>query len=431
MEGNDCNENGRPDDCDIASGWSLDCQPDGIPDECQLEGNDCNENEVPDECDIANGTSQDCNNNGIPDECDIASGLSCDCQGDGIPDECQLYTREVLWDNGPLSTHPGGGCGGDLSVLQDTLGLTLYGLGAQQTAGNHVADDFTLEGACHIDTITVFTYQTGTAPPSITGVFMQIWDGPPNAGGSVIWGDLTTNRLASCTASGIYRTLPTVDCTRHIQTVVATVDTSLAAGTYWVDFQFTGSGASGPWVPPVTILGLTGKPGANALQYTSSAGAWAAILDGTYPQDVPFIINGQCGAPPNDCNENGIPDECDIGTQWGGYCEGQGGCWPVDCGSDWNGNGVPDECELCGDIDEDGDVDLDDYWAFYNAFGTCVGHPKYEANADMDGDGCITLVDYRAWRMCYLMANGKDFAVPKPQPMPTPTIAPTKSGVVR
>ena len=35
--------------------------------------NDCNGNGIPDECDIASGISQDCNSNGIPDECDIAN----------------------------------------------------------------------------------------------------------------------------------------------------------------------------------------------------------------------------------------------------------------------------------------------------------------------------------------------------------------------
>jgi hypothetical protein len=44
----------------------------------------------PDDCDIASGFSPDCNNNGIPDECDIASGFSQDCQPNGIPDECDL-----------------------------------------------------------------------------------------------------------------------------------------------------------------------------------------------------------------------------------------------------------------------------------------------------------------------------------------------------
>ena len=40
-----------------------------IPD-C-LEGDDCNDNGIPDECDIADRTSEDCNDNGIPDACEL------------------------------------------------------------------------------------------------------------------------------------------------------------------------------------------------------------------------------------------------------------------------------------------------------------------------------------------------------------------------
>lgn len=41
----------------------------------------------------------DCNNNGIPDACDISSGTSPDCNADGVPDECQC-----VWDNGAIPT---------------------------------------------------------------------------------------------------------------------------------------------------------------------------------------------------------------------------------------------------------------------------------------------------------------------------------------
>ena len=77
---NDCNGNGIPDECDIASGQSQDCQWDGVPDECQLEDNDCNANGIPDECDIASGSSEDLNGNGIPDECEplCIGDLNCD-----------------------------------------------------------------------------------------------------------------------------------------------------------------------------------------------------------------------------------------------------------------------------------------------------------------------------------------------------------------
>ncbi|MHC4935791.1 MAG: HYR domain-containing protein, partial [Planctomycetota bacterium] len=63
----DCNGNGTPDVCDLADGASVDCNLDGIPDECQT---DCNGNGVPDDCDIAASTSEDTNANGIPDECE-------------------------------------------------------------------------------------------------------------------------------------------------------------------------------------------------------------------------------------------------------------------------------------------------------------------------------------------------------------------------
>ena len=37
--------------------------------------------------------------------------------------------------------------------------------------------------------------------------------------------------------------------------------------------------------------------------------------------------------------------------------------------NDCNGNGIPDDCEQCGDLDSDGDVDHDDYIIFLSAFG--------------------------------------------------------------
>ena len=57
-------------------------------------GDDCNQNDRPDECDLAGGTSDDCNADDLPDECDIAIGTSQDCQQDIIPDECQLVGND-------------------------------------------------------------------------------------------------------------------------------------------------------------------------------------------------------------------------------------------------------------------------------------------------------------------------------------------------
>jgi len=46
-----------------------------------------------------------------------------------------------------------------------------------------------------------------------------------------------------------------------------------------------------------------------------------------------------------------------------------------------------------GDLDEDGDVDLEDLTTLLAAFGNCVGDPSFNPPADLDGDGCIGLGD--------------------------------------
>jgi len=98
----ECNTNGVPDECDIASGESADCDTNGVPDECDII-TDCNTNSVLDICDLLNGDltdcnanglvdecegAADCNTNGVPDTCDIGSGVSGDCNVNGAPDEC-------------------------------------------------------------------------------------------------------------------------------------------------------------------------------------------------------------------------------------------------------------------------------------------------------------------------------------------------------
>jgi hypothetical protein len=49
---------------------------------------DCDHDGVPDSCALASGAAQDCNVNGAPDACDIATGDSADLDLDGVPDEC-------------------------------------------------------------------------------------------------------------------------------------------------------------------------------------------------------------------------------------------------------------------------------------------------------------------------------------------------------
>ncbi len=204
----------------------------------------------------------------------------------------------VLYNNGALVTHPGAGFGGaDESRLQSvSLVMNTLGFGHQVVNANRVADDFTVTGnGWNISALTFFAYQTGsTTTSTFTAVNFRIWDGPPNAGGVVIVDQSALATLSSSAFANIYRVSETTigGNTRPIFANTQNVNITLNPGTYWLDWQTNGTLASGPWAPPVTILGtaVTG----NGLQ--SLAGVWGLALDtGTAmaQQAFPFIIEGE------------------------------------------------------------------------------------------------------------------------------------------
>jgi len=202
----------------------------------------------------------------------------------------------VLYDNGPLVTHPGGGVNGaNTSAIQTTLGLLTAGFAHAIGISVRVADDFVVPaGGWNIATVTVFAYQTGsTTTSTINDVRVQIWNGPPGAPGSaVVFGDTTTNRLISSSFTNIYRSVigDLLANNRPIMANTVAINTILPPGSYWLDWTSGGTLASGPFAPPVTLLGQTSKPGANALQLT--AGVWEPALDPPFAQDLPFIFDG-------------------------------------------------------------------------------------------------------------------------------------------
>lgn len=205
--------------------------------------------------------------------------------------------RAAIFDNGPLINSVGTGPGGaNESIARDvTVGLTSRGFNVSLSGGYRGADDFTVPaGGWQVDTITFFPYSgnSPTSPSPITGIYVQIWNGQPGVG-SVVWGDTTTNRLASSAFANIYRRLESTptDTTRPVMATVATINTTLPAGTYWLDWQVDGNASyTGPWQPPVTIDGQTTT--GNALQYTGTS--WTAAVDATLltPLGFPFIIDG-------------------------------------------------------------------------------------------------------------------------------------------
>ncbi len=124
---------------------------------------------------------------------------------------------------------------------------------------------------------------------------------------------------------------------------------------------------------------------------------------------------------PNDCDTcpgaddtldddgDGVPNDCDScqGDDASGDSDNDGVCDSNDVcpGSDDNGpdgddDGIPDTCDVCdgndtGDIDGDGDIDFDDL----AGFDICLTGPGVPVdNAcncfDVDADGAVTLADY-------------------------------------
>lgn len=216
----------------------------------------------------------------------------------------QLPLGSALYDNGPFVTGTGNGPGGsDLSVLQGNLGMTIFGFGNQQTAGNRMADQFVVTDPTgwRIDQAVFYSYQTGsTTTSTIDSVSVRIYDGPPNdVNSNVVFGDTTTNRFVSTSWTGAYRVTDTTltNTQRPIMASIANLGgLELPPGTYWLDWSIGGTLASGPWQIPITIIGQTNT--GDALQFTSASMAWAPAVDGTFPQGAPFTLLGEVIALP-------------------------------------------------------------------------------------------------------------------------------------
>ena len=118
---------------------------------------------------------------------------------------------------------------------------------------------------------------------------------------------------------------------------------------------------------------------------------WAAVgapayIDGGFAHGSAYLFDLNFV---HDCNENLVPDGCEIASGAS-----------VDC----NGNGVADECEayvVIGDLDGDCDTDLNDFMTFAVCYGGSEATVAPDgcavedfAAADLDGDGDVDLNDF-------------------------------------
>ncbi len=173
----DCNANDVDDAQDILDGTSLDCQPNGVPDECE---DDRNYNGVADTCDIVSGTARDVNFNGVPDEGDCMTrpaDLDGDCDLD--LDDFALFFP-CLGLNGPNLL---GGCvcadldGNAMVDMDDYLAFSMQAAAVDETCR------VTLPDACPDSWVTAGPGARGRAGLGATETFYNFGlHGPIPAG---------------------------------------------------------------------------------------------------------------------------------------------------------------------------------------------------------------------------------------------------------
>ncbi len=347
----DCNDNGIPDVCDISCtkenpitlngcahdypsprcGTQDDCNTNGIPDDCEP---DCNSNGIADSCDISSGASVDCDDNGIPDECEdcnnngigdaceITAGSAMDCNSNGIPDDCEMDNDVVLleldFEEGIPHTWSKNGLwhSTDACPQSDPCSPTHWAYFGQ-------------DGSCDFDTDSVVTGVLSSPEISIPGTasgaslsFCSVYNGE---------GGTSTNGLDAAWVSVNGELVDDISAISPI----------------------------GVWETRKIDLGsYTGETVTIAWHFDSGDDDRNDLLG--WQIDNIVVIAGS--GVNNDCNGNGILDECDIAGATSTDCNTNG--IPDDCdidggtSNDCNDNQIPDDCESTEDCNTNGILDI-------------------------------------------------------------------------
>jgi len=169
------------------------------------------------------------------------------------------------------------------------------GYAASKAANFYIADEFTITGGkgWYIETMTFYVYQTNAVTLPISGVYVEITQGAPfPASITTLYGDATTNRLANCVFSGIYRVASNVAVTntqRAVWACTANINTYLPEGTYWwIMSALRSSSFSGPFMPSLVI---DGQPNTGISYQRNNGASTAHLTNGGYPIGFPFLIS--------------------------------------------------------------------------------------------------------------------------------------------
>lgn len=219
----------------------------------------------------------------------------------------QMINAQQIFTNGPISTGgtstsnataPAGYTWSELQTPNTTLGSSGYYITAG-TTDFALADEFVVPTGetWTISTVDFFGYQTGYAGTTIPidALRVRIWNGDPSLSTSaVVFGNMTASVLnnAGSSEAFVYRISSTVGTTRKIWKFNANINTTLTAGTYWIEFQVHAINDGALFVPPITILNTLSSSNWNGK--IRNAATWGNLADGgsTNTLAIPFNLNG-------------------------------------------------------------------------------------------------------------------------------------------
>jgi hypothetical protein len=353
----DCNSNGIEDGCEV-TGFGRDCNSNGAPDDCDLasgSSHDVDADGTPDECQL------DCNANQIPDEYEIDTGLTADCNQNALPDACEVA------DPGPNLVGNGGfdsGAGGWTVSNVD-------GSGGWRSSGGHPGGMLILNDGGGATDPTIEQTISGLAPGTtyaISGDFIGGSQANSPSGAISFAVDLNGATLFNAPAT----------------------DT-----TNWRNFSATFVAAS-------TSAQLRLRAEINGTDNDFAVDNIAVFIASSAPDcndnGVPDSCDIAAGAAA-DCNANSIPDSCDIARGTSADVDSNG--VPDTCQTDCNANALPDSYEIAQNPSRDcnSNAQLDSCEIAANPALDCDLNGKLdscdvqEPFADCDGNGKLDRCD--------------------------------------